>query len=91
VGEAFFFSADAGEVFDVIIPGGDILIAYGPVDCNAVFGVSLEVQVAESITLPSPGKRPASDLVAADPIEGIILYVGIFTIVDEKLFRKAVV
>src|SRR6185437_6947004 len=86
MGQALGFAADAGEFFDVIVPGGYILIAYGPIDCDTFFGVGLEIEITEAIALPAPGERAAADLVAAYPIEGIILYIGMFPVVDVELF-----
>src|SRR5205823_10312193 len=47
-------TAHADESLDVLVPGGDILVADRPVGAVAVPGVRLEIQIAPAIDLSSP-------------------------------------
>ena len=75
--QTFTATADARETLDVAVPGGQILIADGPVHADALPGVGLEVLLVPAVRLPSPQYRtPALDG-GAGPAEGAFLDVGV--------------
>ena len=92
LGQPLGLSADADEGFDVVVPGGDVRVADGPVDAVAVPGVGLEVEVAQPVALPRPHDRAASHLAPPDPQEGLLRVagVGMLVVVDEELARHFV-
>src|SRR2546429_291009 len=87
--QAFRLPADAGKLFDIVVPRSDVRVADWPVDGDPVFQVGFEIEIAPAVALPSPGDGLAADLAAANPgkmfsrIEGV----GIFLVVYEKLVR----
>ena len=48
--------------------------------------VGLEIQRTEAITLARPHERAAADVIAAQPVEGLLFDVGIVEVVDEPVF-----
>ena len=70
-------SADADEGLHVVVPGGDVGVADGPVDAVAVAGVGLEVEVAQPVALARPHDRAAPHLAPADPEEGLLRVAGV--------------
>ena len=85
MGEAVFIAADANEFFDMRIPGGYIGVADGPVDGEAVAEWGIEFEIAETLGLAVPEEATAADLVAADPVEWFLLYIGMLGIFDEEV------
>jgi hypothetical protein len=77
---------DAGEAFHVTVPGGQVRVADGPVDGEPVAGRGLELVVAPPLRLPGPDEGFAAHLVAANPVEGLFLHVGVFLVLHEKVF-----
>src|SRR5205814_293810 len=65
--QAFGLAADAGKLFDVVVPGREVRIADRPIRSDSLFQVGLKVEIAPAIALPSPGDGFAADLAAANP------------------------
>src|SRR2546421_2126452 len=65
--QTFSLTADASELFDVVVPRRDVRVANGPIDSDALFQVGLEVQIAPAIALAPPKKRFTADLTPANP------------------------
>src|SRR5260370_605317 len=87
--QAFGLGADAGELFHVVVPGGDVRVADGPIDGDSLFQVGFEVEIAPAIALSSPGDGFAADLAAANPGEMFSGSRGIriVLVADKKLVR----
>jgi hypothetical protein len=88
VGHRFQAIARAGhadEALDVGIPRGDVVVADRPVDAIALpFGRG-EFVLAPALAAAPPDQRPAADLIAAEPVEGPFLHVGVFVVLDEEV------
>src|SRR5437870_6275443 len=65
--QAFRLRADAGKLFDIVVPRSDVRVADWPVDGDPVFQVGFEIEIAPAVALPSPGDGLAADLAAANP------------------------
>src|SRR5690349_887310 len=65
--QAFRLAADAGKLFDVVIPGSHVDIADGPIHGDAVAQVGFEIKIAPAIALTPPGDGLAANLAAANP------------------------
>jgi hypothetical protein len=65
--QAFRLPADAGEFFNIVVPGRDVRIANRPVDGNAVFQIRLKIEIAPTIALAPPSDRLSADLATANP------------------------
>src|SRR6059058_355893 len=65
--QAFGLAADAGKLFDVVVPGREVRIADRPIRSDSLFQVGLKVEIAPAIALPSPGDGFAANLAAANP------------------------
>src|SRR5205814_1425529 len=76
-------TADADEALDMIVPGGEIVIADRPDHRDAVARIRRETHPAPAITLPAPHDGAPADLVAAYPVEALNLDVRIVQVVDE--------
>ena len=74
--QPFGRSGDANEALDVIVPGREVGVADRPVDRDALFRVRLEIEVAQPVTLPPPGERAATHVIAAVPIKPLDLGIG---------------
>src|SRR5579872_3904944 len=70
----------------MVVPRREIVVTDGPVDRDAIADVALEIQVTPAVALPTPGDGASADLVAADPVEALLLDVGIIDLVDEPVF-----
>src|SRR5690606_29188397 len=68
VWDVFFFTADADEALHIIVPGSDVLIAYGPVYRDAVFEVGFEIEITPSIAVPSPQQGAPTQYVGPYPV-----------------------
>ena len=90
--KALGLAADAGEFFDVIVPGSEIGVTNGPIDSYVFAKIGFEVEVAPTVGLAAPGDGSAADLAAANPCEGLAGSdsVGILQVVNEEFVRKLV-
>jgi hypothetical protein len=86
MGQTFCHAADAHEAFHIIVPRGKVFIADRPIYGDPFFCVGFEIEVTEPVALSSPGEGSAADLVAADPVIGFFLNIGVFPVVYKKLF-----
>src|SRR6202000_923937 len=84
--ETIFVAADTGELFDMAVPGGEIVVADGPGGCDAVAGWAFEFELAPALGLAGPEGTFATYLVTADPVEGFFLYIGVRFIGNEEVF-----
>src|ERR1051325_1989989 len=84
--QTFGLAANAGELFDVVVPRGYVRIADWPIDSNAVAKIRFKIQIAPAIALPAPHDGFAADLSPANPTEfrAGCVGVGIVLVVDEK-------
>lgn len=82
--EAFQRTADAGEFLDVIVPRSEIGVFDRPRDRDAFLRVRLHVDRREPVALLAPHQRAAARVVAAYPVEGFLLDVGMILVIDEK-------
>src|SRR6185295_6390906 len=82
-------TGNTGEALDAVVPRRNVGVADRPVDAVAVLEVGVEVVVAESIGLPAPGDRSATQVIAADPGERPIARrrIGMFTVAHPPLLR----
>src|SRR5690606_18772321 len=67
------------------IPGSQIRVPDRPINRKAVSCRPLKIQIAPSLHLSGPKQRLATGLIAPDPIEGFVLYVGVFGDFDKKM------
>ncbi len=84
-GEVFNAAGDACEFLDVRIPGGELLVGERPLDRETVAGGAVEIVLAPALRPPGPHEGFAAGLVAADPLEGLFLDVGVLLVFDEKV------
>src|SRR3989344_3133042 len=85
LGVALRPAADADEPLDAVVPGGEVGVPDGPVHRDAFTGVGLEVDGTMAIGLPTPGQRAAAQVMTADPVEPLVLGVGVFVVADEEV------
>src|SRR2546421_6019716 len=87
VREAQPLAAHADEALDVAVPGGQVLIADGPVDAVAVFQIRREIEIAPAPAQPAPDQAAPAELVASDPTERLAVgsSVGMLAIVYEEV------
>lgn len=83
--EVVLVAADAGELLDMAVPGGEVVVADGPGNGEPVAGGAFEFKGAPALGLAGPKEGFAADLVAADPIERFLLYVGVRLIFYEEV------
>ena len=82
--EAVVVAADAGEALDVGIPRREFVVSDRPLT-KAVAGRSFEIKAAPALRLAGPDEGFAADLVAANPVEGPVLHVGMLVVFDEEV------
>ena len=87
--EAVVIAADASEAFDVRIPRGEFVVGDRPL-AEAVACGAFKIKTAPALRLSGPDQGLAADLVAADPVVGFFLFVGVFGVFDEKMRRRLV-
>jgi hypothetical protein len=69
VREPFRLAAHPDEALDVVVPWGEVRVADGPIDGDAVAQIGFEIQIAPAIDLASPDDGLAADLPGAKPVE----------------------
>ncbi len=72
--------------FHLVIPGGDIGIAYRPVYRDPILAVGLKIKIAPAVTLAAPGNRAATYVVPPDPVKPLGLHIRVFQVIDEEMF-----
>src|SRR5262245_26160075 len=77
--------AHADESLDVRVPRSDVLVADRPADPIAVAFRRRELVMAPTLAGAAPHERLAAHLVAADPVERLLLHVGMFGILHEEM------
>ena len=82
--EAVVVAADAGEPLDVGIPRREFVVSDRPL-AEAVAGRALEIKAAPALRLAGPDEGFAADLIAANPVEGPVLHVGVLVVFDEEV------
>ena len=85
VPDTFLLTLNTDELLNVGVPGGNVLVADGPVDGHAVFGVRLEVVVAPPVTVAAPHDGTAADVVTADPVKTLVLVVVEFIVLVDPV------
>ena len=83
--QPFDAAADAREDFRLVVPRRDLVVAHGPRNAHALFGIRFEIERTEAITLARPHERAAADVIAAQPVEGLFLDVRVVEVVDEPV------
>src|SRR5882724_4208850 len=69
------------------IPGCDLFIADGPFDAIAITYGSREFEMTPAGAGASPDQGFAPNLVSADPVEGLVLNIGMILIFYEEMRR----
>ena len=77
-------AAHADEALDVRVPRRDVVVADRPVDPVAVALRRGELVVAPALAGAAPDERLAADLVAADPVERLLLHVRVVASFTKK-------
>ena len=85
----FFTGNGTNERFHVIIPVSEVFIADRPIHPIAVAKICFKIQVAPPIALPRPQQRPPSHNISPYPVESFDFGIGIFKVIDIKLFVVA--
>ena len=86
-------AAHADEALDVRVPRSDVLVADRPADPVAMTLRRRELVVAPALAGAAPHDRLAAHLVAADPVERLLLHVGMLGVLHEEVlhvFRPAI-
>src|SRR6185436_13967042 len=80
----------ADELFDVVIPGSDVVVTNGPVDAMSIPLVLFEIDRAPARRSAPPHERFAAEMIAADPPKRArgILAVRLFGILDPELLGR---
>src|SRR3569833_357247 len=78
-------SANAREFLDVAVPRRNVLIADRPVDSIPETLGSRKFEIAPALAGPPPHDRLTANLVAADPVERLFLYVGMLLVFYKKV------
>ena len=87
IGQPVAISRDAHEALHMAVPFVQVAVAYGPVDGKAVPGRALEVKIAPSLGAPCPDQGFASGLISPDPVEGLLLDIGMLLVLDHEVDR----
>src|ERR1700722_7201090 len=84
---SFRGAADADVVLDRVIERRHFLIRNGPVVSIAVMASCFEVEITQTITLPSPAQRSSPENAQALPTERLAgrCAVGIFKVIDKPV------
>src|SRR5690554_4195559 len=90
MGNPIFISTDSYKFFHVGIPGGDVFIPNGPVHCDSLLGIGLEVQITPALGPPSPGQGFATDLIASDPVKRLYLLIGMLLVLHKKMLGSLI-
>jgi hypothetical protein len=80
-------AAHTDEVFDVVVPGGEVRIFNWPPEAVTIGCIGREIHRGKPRTVSTPGQRFASELIAANPVElGALLdLVGLFHVLHVVL------
>ena len=80
-------AGDADEIFDIVVPGSNVLIADRPIHAEALALIGFKIKIAPAVGLPSPDNRTAAHLASANPQEWLARFgcVRILLVVDEEL------
>ena len=87
LGQAGLLAADADEGLHAVVPGREVRVAQRPVDPDAFLEVGLEVEVAPAEAVARPEQRPPADLVAPEPVERLLLLVGMVDVLHEEVLH----
>src|ERR1700733_11435258 len=71
----------------MVIPGREVVVADRPVNSDAVTRICLKIHLAPAVTLATPCDGATANLVAADPVEPLLLEVGIVQLVNKPMFE----
>ena len=87
LGEAGLLPADADESLDAVVPGREVRVAQRPVDPDAFLEVGFEVEVAPAEAVARPEQRTPADLVAPEPVERLLLLVGMVDVLHQEVLH----
>src|SRR5689334_3895360 len=80
-----FIATDSCKSFNMGIPWRKIIIAYGPVNGEAITCRGFEFKSTPTLRLPCPHQRFAAHLVTTYPVERFFLHIRMFFIFYEKM------
>src|SRR5262245_788339 len=75
--KSLHLTAYADEVLHVVVPRSNVLITDRPVDADALAQIRLKVQVAPTVSLPSPDNGASAYLPPANPEKRLSLIGGV--------------
>src|SRR5213592_3849305 len=75
------------ESLDMGVPRRDVVVADRPIHSVTVSLGSGELILAPALTGAPPNQRLAADLIAADPVERLLLDVRVVFVLDEEVRR----
>src|SRR5208282_1405518 len=84
--QALSLAADASELFDVVVPRGDVRIADRPIYGDSFFQIGFKIEIAPAVALAAPGKGLSANLPAANPgkVFAFLAGIRIVHVADEK-------
>ena len=84
--KSFGLTRDADEIFHIVIPGSDVLVANRPIDGDALAQIRFEIEITPAIRLSSPDNRAATHLTSPNPQKWLAGFCGvrILLVVDEE-------
>ena len=82
----FGAAADPDEALDMVVPRREIVVTDRPVDRDSIPRIGPEIQIAPAVTLTTPCNGASADLVPANPIESLLLNVGIIDLINKPVF-----
>src|ERR1044072_9428122 len=88
VRQAFSGTADACKFLYIIIPGGQVAVAYRPIHPMSVFRIGFQDRIAEAVTLPASEDGAAAHLVTAPPGKGLYLCVGTIVFIGPVIYDR---
>jgi len=83
--ESIAVAAHSDEFLDVGVPWRDVVVTYRPVNPVPLSLGRREFVFAPALAGAPPDDRFAADLVAADPVERLLLHVRVITILHEEV------
>src|SRR5262249_28248405 len=89
--DAFVSPAHSDELLDMAVPGSDVVVADWPGDSIAITLWCGEIGAAPACTGPPPDQRLSTNLITPYPVEGLLLDVGMISILHEEMCSRGVV
>src|SRR5687768_10369045 len=83
--EPIVISADTDEPLDVRIPRRYVVVADWPVDAVTLALRSGKLVPAPALAGPAPDQRLSADLIAANPVERLLLHVRVVGVLYEEV------